>query len=53
MNPRTLEAFLLYRDLIKAANAFRDYNFRMYTLRRTRDEFRAKLPHPELIDDLL
>mmetsp|Transcript_99894 Transcript_99894/g.242959 ORF Transcript_99894/g.242959 Transcript_99894/m.242959 type:complete len:92 (-) Transcript_99894:106-381(-) len=35
------EALSLYRNLLRQARVFKDYNFREYALRRTRDGFRA------------
>ena len=49
MNPRNLEVILLYRDLIKVAKQFKDYNLRMYCLRKTRDEFRSNKDIDQLI----
>ncbi|CCH60919.1 hypothetical protein TBLA_0D04220 [Henningerozyma blattae CBS 6284] len=39
--PSRLQVLSLYKQLIKNANHFSDYNFRNYFLRRTRDTFKA------------
>jgi len=44
----------LYRQTLKAATAFGDYNFRAYALRRARDDFRANCgAAPEATAELL
>lgn len=40
MDVNKLKLIVMYRNLIKAANQFKDYNYRMYALRRTREDFR-------------
>ncbi|KAI9261107.1 hypothetical protein BY458DRAFT_515865 [Sporodiniella umbellata] len=45
----------LYRQFIRHGNRFASYNFRDYTIRRSRDGFRAHMneTHPEKIAALI
>mmetsp|Transcript_18963 Transcript_18963/g.33919 ORF Transcript_18963/g.33919 Transcript_18963/m.33919 type:complete len:90 (+) Transcript_18963:113-382(+) len=32
----------LYRNMLRQANQYKDYNFRLYILRRVRDQFKSR-----------
>eukprot|EP00178_Gracilaria_changii_P014583 TRINITY_DN41018_c0_g1_i1.p1 TRINITY_DN41018_c0_g1~~TRINITY_DN41018_c0_g1_i1.p1 ORF type:complete len:111 (-),score=18.26 TRINITY_DN41018_c0_g1_i1:255-587(-) len=54
MSVSTREILKLYKTLLRCGNRFSDYNFREYTIRRTRDAFRANRneTNPQTIRDL-
>jgi len=39
--PARVTVLNLYRQMLKASKSFNSYNFREYSLRRTREEFRT------------
>mmetsp|Transcript_104344 Transcript_104344/g.248305 ORF Transcript_104344/g.248305 Transcript_104344/m.248305 type:complete len:86 (-) Transcript_104344:98-355(-) len=45
------EAFRVYRQTLRAAGQFTDYNFRHYFARRAREDFRAFFSQERQADD--
>lgn len=54
MSVRASDTRKLYKALLRHGSRFTDYNFREYTLRRTRDAFRANMREndPQVVNKL-
>lgn len=55
MSGTRLKVLSLYKNLIRESRKFNSYNYRMYAIRKTRDEFRSnqKVSDPSVIEQLI